>query len=120
MKNQLMQDAEPGIGITKSVFHAQMDGFSIATMFVQLFLTYALQMINQETASLAIKDTILNKEPVSSQASTMLTPPIQDVEHGIGITKSAFHALKDGSSMIRKSAFQFQTNVLQVMPMETV
>ncbi len=119
-KNQLMQDAEPGIGITKSAFHAPTDGFSTATKFVQLFLINALHTITVETASLATKDTILKKEPVSSQASITHTLPIQDVEPGIGTIKSVFHALKDGSSTRRRPAFQFQTNALQVMPMETV
>jgi hypothetical protein len=119
-KNQLMQDAEPGIGTTKSAFHAPTDGFSIVKKFVQLFLIYALHMITVETASLATKDTTLRKEPVSSQASITLTPLIQDAVPGTGIIKSVFHALQDGSSMIKKSVFQFQTNALQVMPMETV
>ena len=115
-----MQDVEPGIGTIESAFHAQMDGSSTRKRFVLLFLTNAHPMMQLETALLASRDTTLRKEPVFSQASITLTPLIQDVEHGTGTTKSVSPALKDGSSMIRKSAFPFLTNALQVMQMETV
>jgi hypothetical protein len=119
-KNQLMQDVEPGTGTIESAFHAQMDGYSTIKRFVLLFLTNAHPTMQLEIALLATRDMISKKEPVSSQASITLIPLIQDAEHGTGITKSVSPALKDGSSMIRKSAFQFLTNALQVMKMETV
>ena len=120
MLTPLIQDVEHGTGTIKSAFPAPKDGFSTTTKSVFPSLTNALQVTTKETALLASRDTILRKEPVSSQASITLIPLIQDAEHGTGITKSVSPALKDGSSMIRKSAFQFLTNALQVMQMETV
>ena len=58
--------------------------------------------------------------PASSLISTMLTPLIQDAEHGTGTIKSAFHAPKDGFSMIKKFAFQYQTNAKPTMMQEIV
>jgi hypothetical protein len=114
-----MQDAEPGIGTIKSAFHAQMDGSSTIKKSALLFLISAHLMTTKETALLASRDTTSKREPVSSQASITPSPLTQDVEPGIGTTKSVFHAPKDGSLMIKKSAFQFLTNALQVMLMET-
>ncbi len=62
----------------------------------------------------------LKAVPASFLPSTMLTPLTQDVEHGIGTIKSAFPAPKDGFSMIKKFAFQFQTNARPMMMLETV
>jgi hypothetical protein len=118
-KNPLMQDAEPGIGTIEFVFHAQVDGSSTIRKYALLFQTNALPMITLEAASLAIKDTISKKEPVSSQASTMLIPPTLDAEHGTGTIKFVFHAPKDGSLMTRRFVFPFLTNALQAMLMET-
>ena len=59
-------------------------------------------------------------EHVCFHLLTMLTPLTQDAEHGTGITKSAFHALKDGSSTIKKFAFPFLINALQATIKETV
>lgn len=115
-----MQDVELGTGTIESVFHAQMDGYSTIKRFALLFLTNAHLTMHPEIALLATRDMISKKEHVFSQASITLIPLIQDAEHGTGTIKSVFLALKDGSSMIRKSAFQFLTNALQVMQMETV
>ena len=49
-RNQLMPDAEPGTGITKLAFHAQMDGSSTIRRSVLLFLTNAPHTIVLETA----------------------------------------------------------------------
>ncbi len=118
-RNQLMLDAEPGTGITKLAFHAQTDGSSMIRKSVLLFLTNAPPTIVLETASPAIRDTISRREPVSSPASTMPSPLIQDAAPGIGTTKFASLALRDGSSTTKRSAFQFLTNVLQAIRMET-
>lgn len=50
MKNQLMQDVEPGIGTIKFVSHAQVDGHSTAIKSALLFPINALHMITVETA----------------------------------------------------------------------
>ena len=55
---------------------------------------------------------------MSSQASTMPSLLIQDVEHGTGTTKSAFHALSDGLSMPTRFAFQYLTNAKHMMKLE--
>jgi hypothetical protein len=52
--------------------------------------------------------------------STMLTLLTQDVELGIGIIKFASHALKDGSSMTKRSVFQFLINAPLMTIKETV
>ena len=54
--SQLMQDAEPGIGITKSVLPALINGSSMLTEYVFQFLINAKLMMQVETAPNASKD----------------------------------------------------------------
>lgn len=49
-------------------------------------------------------------ELASSLPSTMLIPLTQVAVFGIGTTKSAFPALKDGSSILTKFVLLFLTN----------
>ena len=55
---------------------------------------------------------------MSFLTSTTPTPLTQDVEPGIGTTKSASPAQTTGSSMLTKSVFQFLTIVLPMMLQE--
>jgi hypothetical protein len=116
----LILDVLPGIGTTKSVLHAQSNGLSTLIKSAFPFLINAPLTEMMELAFHASKDTISKKEPVFSPLSTTPSPLILDVLPGIGITKSAFHALKTGFSMVTRNVFQFPIIVLLMLIMETV
>ena len=59
-------------------------------------------------------------EHVSSQNSTMPSPPTQDVVIGTGTTKSAWLAPKDGLSTLTKFVPLSLTFVPLTMPLELV
>jgi hypothetical protein len=111
----LILDVLPGIGTTKSVLHAQSNGLSTLIKSAFPFLINAPLTEMMELAFHASKDTISKKEPVFSPLSTTPSPLILDVLPGIGITKSAFHARLDGSSMLIRSVFQCLINALPMM-----
>ena len=112
MLNPLIQDAPPGIGITKSALAAQRIGPSMLIKFAFQFLTNALLMPITEPVFHASRVMTLKKEPAFSLISTMPSPLIQVAPPGIGITKNVFLAHSDGFSMLRMSAFPFLTNAL--------
>ena len=116
----LTLDVPPGIGTTKSAFHALSNGPSMLIKSAFPFLTNALLTVTTEPAFHASRDTILKKEPVSSPHSTMPSLLILDVPPGIGTTKSAFPAPNNGPSMLTKSAFPFLINALLMLRMELV
>lgn len=98
MLTLLIWDADLGIGTTKNVWLAQIDGLLILMEFVFQLLTNALQAIIMEIALHAIKDMTFLKDNVYSHYLTTPNLPIQDAEPGIGIIKCAYPALKVGSS----------------------
>ena len=100
----LILDVPPGIGTTKSASAAPNTGFSMETRNAFQFLTNALLMLITVPVSHASRDTTLRTEPVSSHPSTTPILPTLDVLHGIGITKSASAAPRDGSSTQRRDA----------------
>ena len=104
MPSLLILDVPPGTGITKSASAAPSTGFSMETRNAFQFLTNALLMLITETASHASRDTILRTEPVSSHPSTTPILPTLGVPPGIGTTKSASAAPRDGSSTQRRDA----------------
>jgi len=105
----LIQDAPPGIGIIKSALLALNNGFSMETRNVFQFPTNALLMLITETVFHASRDTTLRTEPVSSHPSTTPILPTLDVPPGIGTTKSASAAPRDGSSTQRRDACPLTT-----------
>jgi hypothetical protein len=111
----LILDVLPGIGTTKSVSHALNTGLSMLTKSAFPFLINAPLTEMMELVFPASRDTILRTVPASSLHSTTLSPLILDVLPGIGITKSAFHARLDGSSMLIRSVFQCLINALPMM-----
>jgi hypothetical protein len=116
----LILDVLPGIGTTKSVLHALNTGLSTLIKSAFQFQTNAPLTEMMELVFPASRDTISKKEPVFSPLSTTPSPLILDVLPGIGITKSAFHALKTGFSMVTRNVFQFPIIVLLMLIMETV
>ncbi len=120
MPSPPIQDAEHGIGTTKSAFPALKDGFSMLTRSVSQCLTTVPLMTIKETALPASRDMTLRKVPVSSLTSTMLRPLTLVVPLGTGIIKSAFPAQRDGSSMLTKSASPSTTTAMLTMPMVPV
>jgi hypothetical protein len=120
MLSPLILAVLPGIGTTKSAFHAQSNGLSMLTKSAFPFLINAPLTEITELAFHASKDTILRTVPAFSPHSTTLSPPIPDVLPGIGTTKSVYHALNTGLSTLIKSAFQFLTNAPLTEMMELV
>jgi hypothetical protein len=88
----LILDVLPGIGTTKSAFHAQSNGLSTLIKSAFPFLINAPLTEMMELVFPASRDTISKKEPVFSPLSTTPSPPILDVLPGIGTTKSALFA----------------------------
>jgi len=109
MLSLLILDVPPGIGITKSASAAPSTGFSMETRNVFQFPTNALLMLITETVFHASRDTTLRTEPVSSHPSTTPILPTLDVPPGIGTTKSASAAPRDGSSTQRRDACPLTT-----------
>ena len=105
------QDVLNGTGTIKFVLNAQNIGSSMLMEFVSQFLTNVLLMMPMEPVFHVIRDTILSTEFVNSHHSTTLNQLMQDVDHGIGITKSVLPAQKDGSSTPKTSVLQSVTNV---------
>lgn len=116
----LILDVELGIGTTKYACLAPTDGSSTPTRFAPLFLTNAPATITTEPVLPATRDTILSVVLASSLPQTTPSPPIQDAEPGIGTTKYAFHAQRDGLLMLIRFASQFLISALQAMVLETV
>jgi hypothetical protein len=114
----LILDVLPGIGTTKSAFHALKTGFSMVTRNVFQFPIIVLLMLIMETVSPASRDTISKKELASSPPSTMLILLILDVLPGIGTIKSAFHAPRDGSSTLKRDACPLMIIVTATMRVE--
>lgn len=86
---QLISDVQPGIGTIKNVLLVQKDGPSMLTIFAFQFQINVLLPIVLDTAHPAIRDMISRTDNVSSLFQTTPSRLILDVEHGIGITKSA-------------------------------
>ena len=102
MLNPQILDVELGIGTNKYVSHVLKDGLSMPTKFALLLVISVLIMMLQAHVQLASRDMISLMEFVNSLHSTMLSHLILDAVHGIGITKYAWLALKDGSSIQTK------------------
>jgi hypothetical protein len=114
----LILDVLPGIGTTKSAFHALKTGFSMEINNVFQFPIIVLLMLIMETVFPASRDTISKKELASSPPSTMLILLILDVLPGIGTIKSAFHAPRDGSSTLKRDACPLMIIVTATMRVE--
>ena len=103
------EDTLFGTMITKSASAAPSTRFSMETRNAFQFLTNALLMLITETVFHASRDTTLRTEPVSSHPSTTPILPTLDVPPGIGTTKSASAAPRDGSSTQRRDACPLTT-----------
>jgi hypothetical protein len=114
----LIQDAPLGIGTIKSAFPAPNTGFSMEIRNAFQFLTNALLMPITELVFHASRVTTLRTELVSHLISTMLILPTSAVLPGIGTTKSAFPAQRDGSSTQRRDVCPSMTTVTVTMRME--
>lgn len=114
-KSLLIQDAEPGTGTTKSVYHALKDGYSMPTRSVLPFPINAQPVTAKETASAATPVMTSTMAAVSSQPSTMLVLPILVVPVGTGRIKSVSPALSVGSSIHTRLAFQLMITVTPMM-----
>ena len=109
---QLISDAETGTGIIKNASVAQRDGHSITITSVYQLLINAPPTLKMDLASHATRVMTSRMVPVFTQPSIMLSLLILDVPPGTGITKSAFLAQMDGSSIQRKLVYQFLINAL--------
>lgn len=111
---------ENGIGKTKNAFHAQRDGPSTQKISVFLLLINVLLVINLVSVHLATKDMISRMENVSTLCQMMPSLLTLDAVLGIGITKSVWHVLQDGSSTLKKDVWLFQINAEPILIMEIV
>ena len=108
-KDLLTLAARPGIGIIKNVSSARLDGCSTLTESAYLLTISVPPTTMTEPAPNATRDTTLKMELVSLTMSLVLL--ILVARLGIGITKFAWNALKDGFSMLMESAFPSMTSV---------
>jgi hypothetical protein len=89
------------------------------TRFVLPCQTNALLTTMQATALPATRDMTSRTDHASSPHSTMPSPPIPDVEPGIGTTKCVLLAPTDGSSMPTRSVLPFLISALPMTMLET-
>ena len=85
----LTQDVQHGIGMSKFVLLAPVDGFSTSKKFVFPFLIYVKLTLPTETVPLVTKDMTLRKDNAFTLTLIMLAHLISDVPLGTGKTKSA-------------------------------
>jgi hypothetical protein len=114
--SQRIWDARPGIGTDKFASPALTDGPSTQRVSAFQFLTTATNLMLQEPAFHASRDTKSSRENVSCQP--LLNQRIWDARLGIGTDKFASPALTDGPSTQRVSVFQFLTTATNSMLQE--
>jgi hypothetical protein len=102
MLTPLTSAAEFGTGTIKSAFNAQMDGLSMPIRSALPSVISAKPTTPLVFASLVSRDTTSRTEPAFSVPSTMPSPLTQDALPGIGTTKSALPAPRDGLSMLKR------------------
>jgi hypothetical protein len=118
MLNQLIWDAELGIGPINNALPVQTSGFSTPKEPVFQFLTYVKLMMLQELVLPVLLDMIWLTEFVFSHLPITLNHLIWDVPLGIGPTKNVSVAHITGFSTLKEFVFQFQTYVNLMMLQE--